>query len=310
MGNPIPGLPDHKWHPRSEWEPLTGGYPVDGPLTIWRNIDTHALHYTGADDLIDGDPGEDWGGMAQYLANIQRSYERNRGYSIGYWFGFDQRGHVWELRGYKYKSAANLGWNHRTAPYLLLVDGQDMASPMMVESVNLVMAETNRRAGRTCQTKPHRDIGSTQCPGTGVTVQHRAGVFHAATTPPPIPIPPPLATGDDMLHPINPFRNSDTRKYGSTLVPGQTYEFALNPIFPTATVAAAFNLAVEAQGRRGWLKMWPAGEAEPEETSVLNYEATGAHSNSTIMGIRNRRWNVKSQHPVELVVDVTAYWTP
>lgn len=300
----IAGLPSDMLHTRDEWE--DPAYPVDGPRAIWENITTVALHYTGADDVIDGDPGEAWDRMDDYLRAIQQSYVTQRGYSVGYMFAVDQRGHVWQLRGWEYKSAANRGWNHCTLPILFLVDGGDMASPMAVRSANLVITEGERRAGRRLVVKPHKDIGATACPGVGITAQQRAGVFHSVVVNPP---PKPPQGVPDMFHPIAPIRNSDTRRFGKRLVGGQEYEFVLDPSIPSNVMAAALNVAVVDAPGVGWLQIWPAGQDAPD-TTVVNYDAGSATNGATVVGTPNRRFMVRANRAVHVVVDVTGYWVP
>ena len=97
----------------------------------WPQIDTVVIHYTAADDLIDGDVGEDWAGIPAYLRAIQSSYLNRQptGYSVGYNWAVDQRGEVWELRGSDVKCAANRDHNDHCVAVLVLVDGDDQATP-------------------------------------------------------------------------------------------------------------------------------------------------------------------------------------
>lgn len=187
----IPGVAT--FHPRESWQDPR--YPVSGPAADLSTVDHGVVHYTGADNVIDGDPGESAGDLPGFHRSMQRHYINVRGYSLGYNFSVDWLGGVWEIRGWRFRSAANAGWNHRSVAVLVLVDGNDMASPYAVRSVQAVIAEATRRAGRRLEIKGHGQLraetgvgSATSCPGLGLQAQINAGVF----SPRPTPIPPEL----------------------------------------------------------------------------------------------------------------------
>lgn len=194
----IPGV--ETFHRREAWQ--DPNLPVTGPAPTMSQWDTFPLHYTAADNLIDGDPGEHASNLPAYLRAIQRDYKVNRGYSVGYGFAVDWLGGVWELRGYDIKNAANRGWNHRTGPVLCLVDGADPLTAEALWSVRALYREAIRRTGRYLDLVGHRDIGATACPGDGIYQQIAAGLVTPLTDAelnprpqPPEVIPP---TEDDM----------------------------------------------------------------------------------------------------------------
>jgi hypothetical protein len=182
-------------HPRSSW--VDPRYPVTGPATNWGRIDTAVIHYTAADNLIDGDPGEHASNLPAYIRSIQRSYETTRGYSIGYWWAVDWLGGVWQLRGWDIKSAANATHNEHTAPILVLVDGADAATDEATESIRALVAETSRIAGRSIAITGHGWLtgAKTECPGAGLRAQIFAGDFAPRLTEPELP-------EDDDMRPI------------------------------------------------------------------------------------------------------------
>lgn len=169
----IPGVATY--HPRESWQDPS--YPVFGPLDDPFNNDKVVIHYTAADNLIDGDPGEHAEDLPAYMRAMQKSYVLNRGYSLGYLFAVDWLGGVWQIRGWEYQSAANKGENETTWPILMLVDADDPATPEAVASVRALVAEAERRAGRPQAIVGHKDIGATACPGAGLYAQVKAGVF-------------------------------------------------------------------------------------------------------------------------------------
>lgn len=185
-------------HTRESWQDPR--YPVFGPLDDPTNNVTAVVHYTAADDLIDGDPGEHAEDLPAYLRAMNKSYWVNRGYALGYLWAVDWLGGIWQIRGWEYQSAANKGENATTWPILVLVDGDDPATPEAAESIRLLIAEAGRRSGSPLFIKGHKDIGATACPGAGLYAQVQAGVF----TPRPKPTPPPIQEDDDMLYLIPP----------------------------------------------------------------------------------------------------------
>ena len=192
----VPGV--ETFHGWSAW--VDPRKPITGPAANRDLWDTFVLHYTAADDLIDGDPGEHAEDLPAYLRGMQRYYVDSRDYSVGYNFAVDWLGGVWMLRGFGIKCAANLNWNHRTIAVLCLVDGGDPMTAEAVASVNAIYAEAERRCGRSMNLVPHSAIGSTSCCGDGIRAQIASGAVRP-TLPTPLPPPvPPTTEDDDMLN--------------------------------------------------------------------------------------------------------------
>lgn len=130
-----------------------------------------------------------------------------------------------------------------------------------------------------------------------------------------VPVPPPLQGVPDVFYPIRPYRNSDTRKLFPQghpgIDPGKAHTWGLNPsVFPANTTAVAMNIAVVPSGLPGWLMVWPAGQKRPEPvTSVVNYEGTGAHNGSVILGVKDLKFNIETLQRAHVILDITGYWT-
>jgi hypothetical protein len=177
-------------HTRASWQDPRK--PVTGPLMVWRNVDTIAIHYTAADNLIDGDPGEHASNLPAYMRSMQSAYLSSRGYSLGYNVSVDWLGGSWEIRGVDIRCAANKGWNERTFAILMLVDGDDMATTHAAAEVRRIVAECERLAGRVLRIAGHGEIGATACPGSGLRAQITIGEFSPRWNPAPPPPPPVL----------------------------------------------------------------------------------------------------------------------
>lgn len=198
----IPGI--QTLHPRESWQ--DPAKPVTGPPAEWGKVTTNVAHYTAADDLIDGDPGEHAEGLDDYMRSMQSSYLRSRGYSLGYLFAVDWLGGVWEIRGFDFKSAANKGspdktgvknFNAYSFPVLFLVDGNDRLTAEAAHSARMLYREAERRAGRILGSPvPHSALDYTSCCGDGIRRDISLGLLAPAD---PKPQPPP--TGDDTMYP-------------------------------------------------------------------------------------------------------------
>lgn len=191
-------------HARTTWQDPK--LPVAGPAIDWTRIDTVVIHYTAADDLIDGDPGESANNLPAYLRAIQRDYmtHRNPPYSVGYNAAVDWLGGSWELRGYDIKCAANKGHNEHTFAILMLVDGNDMATDYAAAEVRRLIAQAEVLARRELKITGHGLLtnpnAATACPGTGLRAQIALGEFSPRwnPTPEPEPLPPiPTPSEDD-----------------------------------------------------------------------------------------------------------------
>ena len=184
IGLTIPGVP--VVHPREAWLPYSGR-TMTGPVQVPGNITQAVAHYTAADDLIDGDPGEHIEDMPAWLGATHRDYVDRRGYSIGYLFAVDYLGAAWELRGFDFKSAANYMHNDYTAPILFLVDGADPLNEYMLSTARALGREFRRRSGRADfrptywghnQLRVETGYGTpTGCPGFGIQNQIDHGLL-------------------------------------------------------------------------------------------------------------------------------------
>jgi hypothetical protein len=143
--------------------------PVVGPSFRAENVNTVVVHYT-ADKNIPQD-------VAQYLRNIQSAYTKGRGYSVGYNCAVDQRGRSWELRGFDFKCAANKDANNYSFAILMLVDGDDRATPAALAEARRVVGLVNGVVKKKCRVVGHFQVGATACPGSGLKQDLADGLF-------------------------------------------------------------------------------------------------------------------------------------
>lgn len=178
-------------HPRKTWEDPR--YPVTGPAMSWTHIVGTAIHYTAANNLIDGDLGEFATNLPAYMRAIQRDYLNRQptGYSIGYNFAVDWLGGVWECRGFDIKCAAHAPLNEEYNAILMLVDGADRCTELAAESVRRIVEQFEIRAKRQLTIYGHGklpDGNPTACPGKGLLAQIDEGLFSPRWQPPAPPV--------------------------------------------------------------------------------------------------------------------------
>lgn len=211
----IPGV--ETVHERHVWDRLVPSpYKFaenQSPAQDWSQIYRPVAHYTAADDLIDGDPGEHAEDLPAYIAAMQRDYSKNRGYNVGYLFAVDWLGGVWELRGFDYRSAANASHNTYTFPVLFLVDGDDRPTVEAAAAARAIWREARRRSssrvpfeGRPWghgQLYLETGVGTpTSCPGAGIRAALADGSLDLDYDAPTVPEPDipdiPIIGEDDM----------------------------------------------------------------------------------------------------------------
>lgn len=270
-----------KYHPRTTWQDPR--FPVFGPADNWADNDTVVIHYTAGDQIPDD--------VAGFLRNTQYYYVTQRGYSIGYSFAVDQKGDIWQLRGWEYQSAANRGHNDHTLPILVLVDGQEPASPEAVESVRRLVQEAEYHFGREMKIVGHREIGSTSCPGAGLQTQVNNGVFKPVKESKVIPLKTPKRLYDsrafDNLKPNQPV----VLNVGGAGVPG-----GATGVFITLTAVPGKNA--------GWLRAY-SGVAPA--TSDVNFRPHENIANTTLVALTNGSFKVESNTWTDVIVDVKGY---
>ena len=285
----IPGV--ETVHERSVWQDPR--YPVFGPVDDPLDNDTVVIHYTGADDLIDGDPGEFAHQLPQYLRNMQYSYVTNRGYSVGYSFAVDWLGGVWQLRGWEFQSAANRGHNGHTVPVLMLVDGADEATPEAAASVRSLVVEAGARSGRKRGVVGHGELSgaATACPGAGLLRQIHSNVFEPKESGVVIPL-------------SKPVRVYDSRK-DDNLVPGKPVTVYVGWVGVPAHATGVFVTLTAVPGKNpGFLRAY--GSVRPD-TSDVNFQAHTNVANTTLVALSNGSFKVESNTWTDVVVDIKGY---
>jgi hypothetical protein len=112
---------------------------------------------------------------------------------------------------------------------------------------------------------------------------------------------------EDNMQTINPpQRVYDSREPGKTaLKAGEVREIAVT----MGGRAVALNLTVVPSPHvKGYLTVWPAGEAEPK-TSNVNWSGNdGSVANTAIVGVTNSRIKIKSIAACHVIIDLQALW--
>mgnify|MGYP000108751750 CR=1 FL=1 len=180
------------YHPVTAWQ--SSSQPVrSGSYMNIMALRYITIHYNGGNLDLDGkDNIYQDSDFAQILRNIQSDYVRNRKYSIGYNSAVAPDGDEWELRGLRYRSAAN-GCSRVNIPaYTIFVPVRSVSSSptsAQIKGVQKVIARI-RAAALAAGNKHklvvngHRDVrpkcsdgGGTACPGQPLYNLIKNGTF-------------------------------------------------------------------------------------------------------------------------------------
>jgi hypothetical protein len=153
----------HVWLPKGE--------PFSGPRFEPARIEQIVIHYIGT-AKAPRDSGK-W-----MLQTHRDTMSRTPGYSHMYNAHVGLDGKTWEGRGIEYRNAANgVATNPTTWSIVIGVDGQNPANPAQIAGTRKLVHAVRQHLGRNIEIIPHRQIGSTQCPGEGITAQIATQVF-------------------------------------------------------------------------------------------------------------------------------------
>lgn len=169
------------------------------------------VHYPGADwkDIGWQDFNLDGKVSVEDTATLIRQAHRmylmgTRGYSLGYGYYIGVLGDIWEVRGLKYKNAANLGhsskgklgWNNYSVSIHIVVDivnGEGRpANALQVAAANWLIDYLNAKKKGLLREYVHGDGDLTSCAGKGVTTQVHSGVIHRGQSELTRPVIPPI----------------------------------------------------------------------------------------------------------------------
>lgn len=126
------------------------------------------------------------------------------------------------------------------------------------------------------------------------------------------------STAGDSFYPVQPCRVADTRNPagplgGPSLSGGETRAFPVlsSPCnLPAAATAYSMNATVVPDGPLGFLAIWPAGQAQPN-VSTLNSPAGEVVANAAIVPAgANGAASVYVSNPTDLIFDANGYFAP
>ena len=267
---------------RSVWEQpgFTVAEHTTSPPVAPAMIDSVVIHYPGHDGV-----GDD---TARDLANSQRYYATNRGYSLGYNAEVDRAGVLWQVRGIDYRNAANKGANNTSVSVQMRVNLDEPGSTAAVTRVRRFVADVERWCGHPLKVLGHRDVGATACPGDAIYNQITTGEFDTS------------ADKDLTMKIVSPPRRVYDSREDDNPLPAQTVR-----AIPVGQESGAVfvNLTVTQQNASGYLTAWGAG-AMPD-VSNLNYGVKDI-CNTSWVPVVDGHINVWSYSATHVLVDVQA----
>ncbi len=162
--------------------------------------------------------------------------------------------------------------------------------------------------------KGHREYANTSCPGPYLwgkfdDIMNGANKLLSPSPVAPIKNIPNYAGAKDMMIPVHPNRNADTRKT-QPLVAGKDTQFGLNPaLVPSSAVAVAINIT--AIGGDPWSHLTVWGSGNKPLASVLNFNPGQTITNASYVGpIKDLKFFMNASSAMDVIFDVTGYWTP
>ena len=273
---------------RTTWE--QPGYTIaqhtTSPRVAPAKLDSIVIHYPGHDGV-----GND---TARDLANSQRYYAENRGYSLGYNVIVDRAGVLWEARGIDFQNAANKGANNTSVSVQLRVNLDEPGSAAAVARVRRFVADMERWCGHSLTVQGHRDVGSTACPGEAIYNQIEQGEFEPRLTPP-------NTTEDLAMRIVSPPQRVYDSRSTNDLLPAQTVRSI--PV-GYETGAVFVNITVTGQTSAGYLTAWGAGPMP--DVSNLNYGTENLCNTSWVPVDGRGHINVWSYSATHVIVDIQA----
>ena len=196
------------------------------------SVDHMTKHYMGGN-------GIDCSDIPRLLRNMQNDYRNSRGYDLGYSFGSDQAGNLYEIRGLRVRAASDGHESTNTTTVSCLgmsPNTYDPMSPQMEAADERLMAAVREycNAGHWIG---HRDAYGTSCPGDPWYAKVTAGELEPGGAPPqPQPIPP---SGDDDMGIPCGFISCNRGTVGHA-VDGSTYsspvDFTTYKVLPGGTI--------------------------------------------------------------------------
>lgn len=286
---------------RTAWQ--DPNQPVTGPARR-QPFRQGVIHWEGAPDRTTL-PAD----IAAFLRNMQASYLAHRQYSLGYGYAVvSQAGHpadgtLWEIRGTDLNMASNPGRklgsgnaNDWTGSVIIMGPGNKPATPKAIQAVRTLFWEWHAEAGtQPVRPIPHMDLDWTSCAGPYFTDQVRNGTFDPTPTNN-------THTGDiDMNLLPTPVRMADTRIW-----PGKvsgTFQVDLPANLKDAKAVFVTVTVVDAEAP-GFITLWADGPVPT--ASNLNYHDGNAVANTTLVGVVNGKFWVKTHAKTHLILDIIA----
>lgn len=186
-----------------------------------------------------------------------------------------------------------------------------------IDMLTLLAADIAKRYGweklnRSQRIRGHRQYADTLCPGPYLWGKFDTIVKGANTLlypPTEVIIPKYQGAQDDMFTPIHPDRFADTRET-SPLEAGKDTQFGLDPaIVPVDAVAVTMNITAIGGDPWSHLTVWASGDKP--EASVLNFNPGQTIANASYTGpVEDLKFFMNASKPMDVLFDVTGYWTP
>lgn len=284
--------------PRTAWQ--DPAKPITGPARR-QPFRRGVIHYEGSGRTTT--PAD----IAQHLRNLQASYLRSRGYSLGYgWACVSDVNHpddgtLWEIRGKDLNMASNPGKkvsgnaNDWTGSVLIIGPEDRRVSDKAASTIRALFSDWHQEAGTApIPALPHSELDWTSCCGI-YHVDVADGKFN--------PSPPPINEEITMHILTTPIRIADTREWPGVPLTG-THTMGLPPELANAK-AITVTITAVAPTEDGYITLWADG-AVPNTSSVNFNPANYATANTTLTRVAGGKFKLHVVGSTHVVLDVIA----
>lgn len=264
-------------------------------------------------------------GIRQLLIRSNWDYLRNRkgggytslitneyfpGYPLGYSWGYDWLGGIWEINGIEFRPAATSEHNTYTKADLFLTDRYDPASKLMLRSAREVGRVLKQLGAVDLEDRPwshgwfaeRTGVGTpTACCGDAIELQINQGLLDLS-----------YREGETMLGFVERPENIQPRIL-DTRAGGDAFKLKANT---TANVAVpggvgadlvVVNLTTVRQDGWGFLTAWAGGPVPTE--SKINFQPNVAIANEVTIPLDSTgQFKIRSSMATHVVIDLVGYY--
>lgn len=257
--------------------------------------------------------------LVQYLRNTQRYYVDFRKYSIGYNWKIATNGDIIECRGWRFRNAANKGYNATTISVQIIQPLFGVMPKKQIAAAQWFDGYITEQLGRQLAHKTHGEVGNTACPGPDIGPRVQRGDFRAPIVAPPEPPQPPVqppiipitltSTKEMLMRYIvpGPARLIDTRDDGADPLEGGKTHIIKLPGLPEDAKVLELNMTAVCS-TPGFAAVFGWGAWDHDDASSINYSTSGAIANRvSVVLAGDKSFRVYTSTAADFIFDLVGW---